>query len=263
MKRRDRYSCLLVLFLFIAYGAVPLWADSTIDLRNLPGNFNQNLWGPNNSVIYAQSVVAEDSFLNEIRMLTTPNTGGAALVFNVLVTGARLDNIGAAFPDSNDAGGLGLAPNFADIRFTSPNITVPGGSFSTSDPQDSSRLVENVIHPNIAVAAGETLFIAFNTFQLGMPENGSEIWATEYNGSTDKYTPGEFVYSGATNFYSINSLDQLDSLQWGHRYSHHEDLALYVRFSGVPEPSTAALLAIGGVACLAIVRRKSASQHRV
>ena len=82
-----------------------------IDLRSLPGNFDQSAFGQTNTVLYAQSVIADDVFMNEARA-TLRSFTGTNLDFNFMITGSR-----------SDVGGLGFAPNLLDIRFNSGTLT--------------------------------------------------------------------------------------------------------------------------------------------
>ena len=207
-----------VLLLGLVGGA----SGGIIDLRDLSGNFNQSGWSGGGTRIYAQSVVADAELFSEFRFRPVNNTTSSR-DFRALVTGARSDG----------GTGLGLAPDFNDIRFDS-GIQTLGASVGQT---------EFSYFPNIAVTNGETLFLVFDS--LPPPSGGSgQIRATQYNG-TEQYLPGEFVYLNAA--YTTPLTDaSINNVTWAHRGPNNEDLAIYAEFQSViPEPSSMALLGMG------------------
>src|SRR4051812_17936152 len=98
-------------------GAMRNAAANTVDLRNLPNNFEQVTFGRPNTVIYAQSVIADDLLMSEARARVHCTSAGSSIQFNFMITGDR--------PDTPAAGGLGFAPDLADIRFNSGLLTAP------------------------------------------------------------------------------------------------------------------------------------------
>ncbi len=192
-----------------------------VDLRDLPGNFDQALWGHPDTTMYAQSVQATDVFLDEFRFRATSTSVGG-INYTLVVTGAR-----------PDAGGLGWAPNLTDIRYES----------SLSNIDGSGIMNEAVFNPNINVANGELLFFVLNTYTVG-PTGIGTVRATEFNG-TDQYLPGEFVFLNTSGPGA--SLDDLIGMDWSHRFDNGEDLAIFASFS-VPTPGTIFVLGIGALA---------------
>ena len=196
--------------------------SGVIDLRDLPGNINQAHWGQPDSTLYAQSIVADDLFLDEFTFRATHASGGDILA-NVMVTGAR-----------SDSGGLGLAPNFADIRFNSGQLTVPIGSGQN----------EITVQPDIGVTNGETLFFVLDTFSY--PASGRGTLRATQAGVTDQYLPGEFVFINTGSLSGVTTLQDIDAYSWSHRAINKQDLAVSVTF--VPDPATIWLLGLGGLA---------------
>ena len=202
----------------------------TIDLRNLPGNFDQQSWNGGGTRLYAQSVVADD--VNLATFSFTPFLGAQALDYRVYVTGDRADG-----------GGLGFAPDFSDIRFDSGDLTLPAGSGQA----------EQTFNPNLAVSLGERLFLVFDSLTSG---GGSvPILATEFGAATDPYLDGEFVYSNLSYGAALDN-----AIGWDHRASNNEDLAILAVFNGgaqpTPEPEAALLLGLGLAGVAAFRRRR-------
>jgi hypothetical protein len=205
---------------------------SIIDLRNLPNNFEQLAFGRPNTVFYAQSVIADDLFLNEGRVRLRASSG-TSILFNFLVTGDRVDG----------GGGLGFAPDLNDIRYNSGMLSAP----------NSATLTEFTVTPNIPVINGERLFLVFDT--LSYPTSGSgPMWATQFNAAVDPYPAGEFVFfnqTGQTTFAQVNALP------WDHRSVNNEDLGILAKFSSiVPEPGcTVGVVSVMLLAGSAVRRR--------
>jgi len=196
---------------------------SIIDLRDLPGNFDQATWGQPDTTIYAQSIVADDAVLNEF-IFRAGSTSGTDILYNIIVTGGRADG----------GGGLGLSPDFNDIRYTSGDLSIGAG------------LTEVMVNPNINVTDGETLFFVLSTF--GFPASGSGfVRATEFNGAVDQYVPGEFVFIN-TGGLGADTLQDLNAFNWSHRFDFNEDLAISVTFRPIPGPGAIALLGLAGLA---------------
>jgi hypothetical protein len=105
-----------------------------VDLRNIPGNFDQAAFGRSNTQLYAQSIQACNQYLSEVRVAGT-HTSGNDVQFDIRITGARLD-----------AGGMGVAPNFGDIKWSSGLRRFPAGG----------GLTEVTVNPNIGVNVGQT-----------------------------------------------------------------------------------------------------------
>lgn len=189
---------------------------SVIDLRNLPGEFDQSSWGRPNTMIYAQSVIADDINFATIEM----RASGPNILFNILITG-----------DQPGAGGLGFVPDFSDVRYNSGQKVVNGTNVAT------------LVNPNVGVSNGERLFVVFEAFSY--PNSGlGSMRCTEFNGAQDKYLPGEFVYY---NIAGEGKLTDTNPNAWGHRSANNEDIALLMVFDNVPAPSSLALLGLGGL----------------
>ncbi len=204
---------------------------SIIDLRDLPGNFDQFSWGQPDTTIYAQSIVADDVVLNEF-IFRAGSTSGTDILYNIIVTGDR----------SDAGGGLGLSPDFNDIRYTSGNLSI------------GPALTKVTVNPNIIVANGETLFFVLNTFSF--PTSGSGfVRATEFNGAVDQYVPGEFVFLN-TGGLGANTLQDLNAFNWSHRFDANEDLAISVTFRPIPGPGAIALVGLAGLAGFGRRRRR-------
>jgi cysteine-rich repeat protein len=180
---------------------------STVDLRSLVGNFDQSSWGQSNTTLYAQSLVADGTTLEEVRFSATCDSG-TPILFQLLITGARADA----------GGGLGLAPNFADIRFSSGSLSIPSGAGT----------VEVTVTPNLPVTVTETLFVVLDTFSY--PTSGvGTVRATAYGAAIDPYPAGEFVFLNTLG--TEPDLQALDSETWSHRSLDNEDLAVLAIFA--------------------------------
>jgi len=191
-----------------------------VDLRDLPGNFDQNSWGHPDTVLYAQSIQASDVFLDEFRFRATSASAGG-VNYTLVVTGARAD-----------AGGLGWAPDLTDVRYESALSNIAGDGV----------MHEATFNPNIGVADGELLFFVLNTYTVG-PTGLGTVRATEFGG-TDQYAPGEFVFLNTAG--PGGSLDDLIGSSWAHRADNNEDLAVFASFS-VPAPSSLVVLGFGAL----------------
>lgn len=207
MKIPLRLRAVFVLALAATIAHVSSSFASEIDLRGLPGNFDQQSFGQPNTTFYAQSVVADGSFMNSA-ILQLRELSGGDLVFNFLIAGARADS----------GGGLGFAPDLSNILFTTGPLTA-----RTGDP-----LTDFMITPNITVAPGALLFLVVES--LSYPSSGyGTVEATEYGGPTDQYPPGEFVYintSPGDTYATVNTKN------WEHRFGSNEDLAFEANFLG-------------------------------
>lgn len=204
--------------------------SSVIDITQDPNEFDQAAWGWPNTVIYAQSVIADDFLFSLIEMRSTHSSGGDIL-FNVLITGDRLGGAG-----------LGYEPDMTDIRYNSGMQSIPAGG----------GLTLTSVNPNLAVTPGERLFVVFESFSY--PTSGSgTMRATQFNGPNDWYVPGEFVFVNTTG---EQSLADFNNASWGHRFANNEDLALLMEFK-VPAPATAALLGLAGLAGFGRRRRRA------
>ncbi len=175
-----------------------------VDLRG-QATFDQSSFGRPNTALYAQSIEACDRYLSEVRVRGSHSSGND-VQFNVLITGARLD-----------AGGMGAAPDMTDIRWTSPPQRFPVGG----------GLTEVTVNPNIGVNTGQTYFIVLDSFSY--PNSGvGTVRATPFNGGTDHYANGEFVFA---NVSGENNLGEFNNAVWGHRYASDQDLGVRAVFT--------------------------------
>jgi hypothetical protein len=177
---------------------------SEIDLRGLPGNHEQANFGQPNTTFYAQSVVADGSFMSSA-ILQLRATHSADVVFNFLITGARVDS----------GGGLGFAPDLSNILFTTGPRTAKYG-----DP-----LTDFTITPNIAVAPGTLLFLVVEALSYPSSDYGA-VMATQANGP-DEYPSGEFVWIGTAVGDTYETVNRKTWTHWG-----FEDLAFEANFLG-------------------------------
>ena len=211
-----------------------------VDLRSQPGNFDQSTFGQTNTVLYAQSVIADNVFMNEARA-TLKSDSGTNLNFNFMITGSR-----------SDVGGLGFAPNLLDIRFNSGTLTALANTPNT----------EFTVNPNISVTVSERLFLVFDAFSY--PGTGSgTIRATQFNAAVDPYPQGEYVYF---NRGTQTTFTQVNAANWSHRSPNNEDLAIYASFNNGPVNAVPApaglLLGLTGLPALGLagwVRRRRAA----
>ncbi|MGH7938543.1 MAG: PEP-CTERM sorting domain-containing protein [Chthoniobacterales bacterium] len=203
---------------------------STTDLRGLPGNFDQTTFGQPNTTFYAQSVVADSTVFNSATLQLIATAGD--INFNFLITGARADG----------GGGLGFAPDLSNILYNSGELTAGSGN----------PLTDFTINPNVPVANGQLLFLVVES--LSYPGSGSgAVEATAFNGPTDLYPPGEFVF---INSNPGDTYATINALPWAHRSVNNEDLAFAVTFSSVPEPTTNALLGLAAASFVWVAFRR-------
>jgi hypothetical protein len=147
----------------------------TIDLRGLPG-FDFSTWGPRPSSsggasLIGQSVIATGSVFSEFRFSAVAFGDERCattdlILFNILITGDRV------------GGGLGFKPDFADIRYTSEDLSVGG-----------DMLTETTVNPGITVAPGERLFVVLNTFSF--PASGCGFVRGVRGSGVEQYAAGE------------------------------------------------------------------------
>ena len=216
---------MLSIWLAVLLGHVGLAEAGTIDLMPY-ATASQGRWGEPSPLLYAQSIVADDSVLSEVRM-SARSMEINDIQFNILVTGTR-----------PTIGGLGLLPDMTDIRFNSGLLTIPL----------NAGFLERAAYPDVRVNVGETVFLVFDTFSY--PSSGAgQMRATPYNGQTDRYPPGEFVYCGYRG--ASPNLEGFNAMPWEHRSGHNQDLGIKAVF--VPEPAAMFLLGLGG---LVMIRRR-------
>ncbi|NNE05025.1 MAG: hypothetical protein HKO64_05240 [Xanthomonadales bacterium] len=184
--------------------AAPVAVAGTVDLRDLPGNFDQSSWNGGGTRFYAQSLLADDNYLTSVAFRPVPQGGGQE--FQFYITGARVAG-----------GGLGFEPDFNDIRFISDKGTLP---------PVADGFVELACDPNATVTPDETVFLVFD----GLTETGpsAKVRATEFGG-TEKYPPGEFVFLNTTYGPPPDN-----SSSWSHRAGDNEDLAVLAVFADQP-----------------------------
>ena len=205
-----------LLFALVLTGLAAPASASIIDLRNTPGEFDQSSWGRPNTMIYAQSVIADDINFATIEM----RASGANILFNILITG-----------DQPGAGGLGFVPDFSDVRYNSGQKVVNGNNIAT------------LVNPNVGVSNGERLFVVFEAFSYVNSGLGT-MKCTAFNGPNDWYLPGEFVFY---NIAGEGKLTDTNPNTWGHRSANNEDIALLMVFDNIPAPSSMSLLGLGGL----------------
>lgn len=202
---------------------------STTDLRGLPGNFDQTTFGQPNTTFYAQSVLSDSTFLNSATLQLIATAGN--IDFNFLITGSRPDG----------GGGLGFAPDLSNILYSTALTAVSG-----------NPLTDFTINPNVPVANGQLLFLVVES--LSYPNTGSgAVEATAFDGPTDQYLPGEFVF---INSNPGDTYATINGQAWAHRFGDNEDLAFAVTFSSVPEPATTALLGLAAVGFVLVAFRR-------
>jgi MYXO-CTERM domain-containing protein len=216
------------LILLTAQGA----AAGTTDLRGLPDNFEQTSFGQTDTVLYAQSVIADDLYLSAAAARVRAENFSPDVLFNFMITGDRPD---LGFPP----GGLGFAPDLSDVRYSSGTLTA------------GQVMSDFTITPNIPVTPGERLFLVFDAFSY--PASGLGVMeATEFGAAVDPYPAGEFVFFNQAGT-GVTSFAEIDQLPWEHRSPENEDLAFMASFSATPEPASLGVLAVGG---LGLLRRR-------
>ena len=211
----------LISTLTLGLSAAIVNAD-VVDLRDLPGNFDQQTWGHNDTTLYAQSLLATGSLFEEFRFRATSDSP-EGIDYTLVVTGARVDP---------NASGLGWAPDLTDIRYESALSNIAG----------TGSVQEAAFGLDLDVTEGELLFVILNTYTVGITGSGT-VRATEFNGE-DQYAPGEFVFLNTSG--PGEDLSELAGQSWSHRASAGEDLAIYASF--VPAPGSLALFGLGSIA---------------
>jgi len=221
-----------------AVAAAALWAGSvpaaasTIDLR--PHETGRIFsFGPDPGTgFFAQGVVADDIFLEEIGLLLagTPDT----LAFNVLVTGSRVDGGGA----------LGLAPDLDNILFDSGPNTLTSTDLTNYDWTVGTPVVN-----------GETYFIVIDAYTPPVSSGlGNAAAVNQGIDPVNFYADGEFV------FYNPDpgeTLAAINTNTWERFSSHDTNMAFRAVFTDhvIPEPASALILG-AGAAVLAWRRRR-------
>ncbi len=194
--------------------AAPVSAG-VIDLIGLPGNFDQATFGASGTEHYAQSLEADDVNLAELVFGIIDSEGGS---FKVQVTESRA----AGLP------GTGTAPDASGILWEQTLDHLGGG------------LQWFTVNPDVATSVGSVYFMNLNAFSQSLV--GARVRATAFNGGTDAYTGGEFIFSNTNS-------DLSNTLSWSSRFSANQDLAVRAVFNGgsneVPAPGTLLLIAAG------------------
>lgn len=217
-------SSLLVGILML--GAASASNASVIDLIGLPDNFDQGTFGTSATNIFAQSVTADDVNWASLRFGASSISSGT---FELIITGSRP---GSGLP------GTGRAPAADNILF------------QATQSHSGSGLEFFDLDLNLGVTVDDVLFFvlagvdaAGNTGTLA----SASVRATDFNGPTDQYTFGEFIFSGGEPFSN--------TITYSSRFSQNEDLAFRAEFnSGAVVPLPAALpLALSGFALLGVI----------
>lgn len=228
MNNTIRVTLLRILLLTACTGAHCTNAG-IIDLT--PGTQDRGGWNGGGPNVYAQSILADELSFDEFRFRPI-NNQGVDYDFEVYVTGTR-----------SVTSGLGLAPDFTDLRFSASD-TIGAGTGT----QEFSYF------PGLSVTPGETLFLVFlGTSSDGIPGTG-QIRGHDVSGP-DPYAPGEYLVSSVIYGTPVTNTATFNGLNYIHRV---QDLAIYAKFSGgasVPEPSTYVLILMGFVG-LALMRKK-------
>ncbi len=206
MSRHIRIAAAATVF-FAVMGSVGAAQATTIDLFGLPGNFDQSTFSSTGSEYYAQSVQANDSHWANLSFDISNGAGGS---FQLLITGGRA----AGVP------GSGLLPDASAI-LSQQTLNHAGGGLQTFN-----------VGLDLPVVNGSTYFFVLAAF--GETLQGATVRATAFNG-TDKYAPGEFVFSNSNAAFS-------NGLGWSSRFDAGEDLAFRTTFDGtqvsaVPAPA--------------------------
>lgn len=196
-----------------------------VDLYGLPGNVQQRYFGATSSEYYAQSIVADASNFESLRFTIDDLEGGS---FKLRVT------TGVAAPLFD---GTGERPDAANQLFVQTLHHAGGGTVNFD------------VNLNLGVGIGDVLFFVLDA--IGETLESSTVLATQFNGSTDRYTAGEFLYA--------NGSAPLGSADWFSRHDNRQDLVFRAVFNSgqtVPEPAPVTLLAVALLAAGWATRRR-------
>lgn len=211
--------------------AIPATA-STIELRPYETGRIFSFGPDPGTGFFAQGVVADDIFLEEIGLLLagTPDT----LVYNVLVTGARTDGGGA----------LGLAPDFDNILFNSGANTLTSTNLTNYDWTVGTPVVN-----------GDTYFIVIDAYTPPVSTGlGNAAAVNQGIDPVHFYADGEFVFYNPS---PGETLANINTNTWDRLSSHDTTMAFRAVFSDhvIPEPASMVILG-AGAAALAWRRRR-------
>lgn len=204
---------MFVAVVLICLATVGTARAGTVDLFGLPGNFDQGNFGTSLSTYYAQSVLADDSNWANLAFGVTDQQASS---FNLIVSEGRP----ARVP------GSGMLPDATSI-LSQQVLDHLGGGLQIFD-----------IDLNLPVASGTTYFFTLAAFGTNLSR--ATVRATQFNG-TDKYAPGEFIFSNNNAAFSNN-------LAWASRAGNNEDLAFQATFDTVSAVSVPPALPLFGAA---------------
>ena len=168
-------------------GALSQAQAGIINILDLAGNFDQGSWGSPNTQFYAQSVAPDDSIWQELTFRVTPEDEGD-ISYQVLITGARADG----------GGGLGLAPDFDNILFSTGELSLAG----------DAGLTEITLVLDLDTSGYDILFFVLDDFSFASTGT-AEVRATELGALVDPYAPGEFVFFNTTGQASLAEINLL------------------------------------------------------